>query len=205
MALHHSPRIVTDGLILCLDAANVKSYIGSGTTFTDLSGRENHHEITAAPTYNTSPKSFTLNGSTQGFTRTSALTGVSSTCTVVIFYKTTDVAELWVMGNTTSYYLSASNNNNYYHGSCGTSILNYIDLVDRTGGNPYALGYKDGEYHMWEAKNVDFSAWTTFEWFLYPDPWQLAGDVALILVYNRVLTTAESTQNFKALKGRFNI
>jgi hypothetical protein len=31
MAFHHSPKIVTDGLIVCLDAANPKSYLGSGT------------------------------------------------------------------------------------------------------------------------------------------------------------------------------
>jgi hypothetical protein len=37
MAYHHSPKIVTDGLVLCLDAANRKSYPGSGTTWTDLS------------------------------------------------------------------------------------------------------------------------------------------------------------------------
>jgi hypothetical protein len=30
MALNHSPRVVTDGLVLCLDAANPKSYPGSG-------------------------------------------------------------------------------------------------------------------------------------------------------------------------------
>jgi len=29
MALSHSPRIVTDGLVLCLDSANVKAYFGS--------------------------------------------------------------------------------------------------------------------------------------------------------------------------------
>ena len=40
--LAHSPRIVTDGLVLCLDAANTKSYPGSGTTWTDLSGRGNN-------------------------------------------------------------------------------------------------------------------------------------------------------------------
>jgi hypothetical protein len=28
MSLHHSPRIVTDGLVLCLDAANLKSFSG---------------------------------------------------------------------------------------------------------------------------------------------------------------------------------
>ena len=38
MALAHSPRIVTDGLVLYLDAANTKSYSGSGTTWTDISG-----------------------------------------------------------------------------------------------------------------------------------------------------------------------
>jgi len=38
MGLSHSPSIATNGLVLCLDAANRKSYPGSGTTWTDLSG-----------------------------------------------------------------------------------------------------------------------------------------------------------------------
>lgn len=42
MALSHSPKIVTDGLVLCLDAANSKSYPGTGTTWTDLSGQGNN-------------------------------------------------------------------------------------------------------------------------------------------------------------------
>jgi hypothetical protein len=42
MALSHSPSIVTDGLVLCLDAGNPKSYPGSGTTWTDLSGNGNN-------------------------------------------------------------------------------------------------------------------------------------------------------------------
>ena len=41
MALTHSPRIVTDGLVLCLDAGNTKSYPGSGTAWNDLSGSGN--------------------------------------------------------------------------------------------------------------------------------------------------------------------
>jgi len=45
MGLSHSPRIVTDGLVLCLDAANPKSYPGTGTTWTDLSS--NAYSITA--------------------------------------------------------------------------------------------------------------------------------------------------------------
>lgn len=36
MGLSHSPKIVTSGLTLLLDAANSKSYPGSGATWTDL-------------------------------------------------------------------------------------------------------------------------------------------------------------------------
>ena len=39
------PHIVTDGLVLSLDAANTKSYPGSGTTWYDLSGNANHGRI----------------------------------------------------------------------------------------------------------------------------------------------------------------
>lgn len=40
--LSHSPMITTDGLVLCLDAANPRSYPGSGNTWLDLSGNNNH-------------------------------------------------------------------------------------------------------------------------------------------------------------------
>lgn len=39
MGLAHSPRIVTNGLVLALDAANSKSYPGSGTTWSDIINR----------------------------------------------------------------------------------------------------------------------------------------------------------------------
>lgn len=38
MAPNYGPKIVRDGLVLYLDAANVKSYPGSGATWSDLSG-----------------------------------------------------------------------------------------------------------------------------------------------------------------------
>ena len=41
MSLNHSPSIVTDGLVLCLDAANKRSYPGTGTAWTDLKGVNN--------------------------------------------------------------------------------------------------------------------------------------------------------------------
>ena len=38
--VHGNKPIITDGLVFCLDARNPKSYPGSGTTWTDLSGEE---------------------------------------------------------------------------------------------------------------------------------------------------------------------
>lgn len=40
MSLGHSPRIVTDGLVMCLDPANVRSYAGSGITVTDITANQ---------------------------------------------------------------------------------------------------------------------------------------------------------------------
>ena len=54
MAIFYNPRTITDGLVLALDAANTKSYPGSGTTWTDLSGNGNNGTLTNGPTYNSS-------------------------------------------------------------------------------------------------------------------------------------------------------
>ena len=51
MAIAYNPRIVTDNLVLALDAANIKSYPGSGTTWTDLSGKGNNGTLTNGPTH----------------------------------------------------------------------------------------------------------------------------------------------------------
>lgn len=50
MALLHSPRISTSGLVLCLDSGNTKSYPGTGTAWTDLSGLGNNGTLTG-PTF----------------------------------------------------------------------------------------------------------------------------------------------------------
>ena len=51
MAIYDNPKIVTDGLILCLDAGNRKSYPGSGTAWSDLSGRGNNGTLTNGPLF----------------------------------------------------------------------------------------------------------------------------------------------------------
>ena len=44
--------IVTDGLVLHLDAGNTNSYSGSGNTWNDISGKGNHFDINNVATYN---------------------------------------------------------------------------------------------------------------------------------------------------------
>ena len=51
MGLSHSPRIVTNGLVLCVDAANPRSYPGAGTAWTDLSKQGNNGTLTNSPTF----------------------------------------------------------------------------------------------------------------------------------------------------------
>ena len=51
MSLHHNPRIVTDGLVLALDAANPKSYPGSGTTWSDVSKSKNNATLINNPSF----------------------------------------------------------------------------------------------------------------------------------------------------------
>ena len=51
MAFNYSPKIVTDGLVLYLDAANTKSYPGTGTVWTDISRTNNNGTLTNGPTY----------------------------------------------------------------------------------------------------------------------------------------------------------
>jgi hypothetical protein len=52
MGLHRGPTIVTDGLVLYLDAANPKSYPKSGTIWNDLSGNGNNGTLINGPTFN---------------------------------------------------------------------------------------------------------------------------------------------------------
>jgi len=51
MAFSYSPKIITDGLVFYLDAANPRSYPGVGTTWTDLSRGGNTGTLINGPTF----------------------------------------------------------------------------------------------------------------------------------------------------------
>lgn len=148
------------------------------------------HSIVNAPEF--SNGGITLN-ETQGF-QLPTLEGINShaKATVVLWYKTKDTQELWVKGPNGSYYIGACHpTSNYYHENSGSPTY-YIDGIQRS----HPKDHKDGKFHMFEAKNVDFRAWNQFNWFLYGSSWNMNGTVAKIMVYDRALTSAESLQNY---------
>lgn len=51
MGVYTRNNIITNGLVLCLDAANKMSYAGSGTSWNDLSGNNNTGTLTNGPTF----------------------------------------------------------------------------------------------------------------------------------------------------------
>ena len=51
MAIFGGPNVIDNGLVLSLDAGNVKSYPGSGTIWYDKSGNNNNGTLTNGPTF----------------------------------------------------------------------------------------------------------------------------------------------------------
>ena len=51
--MNFNPKIVTDGLVLCLNAADKKSYAGSGDTWYDRSGNDYDGTLENDPTFST--------------------------------------------------------------------------------------------------------------------------------------------------------
>ncbi len=65
MATFYSPRIVTDGLLLHLDAGNNRSFVSGSTSWNDLSGLRNNFTLYNSTYYSFDPASFSI-----AFTRT---------------------------------------------------------------------------------------------------------------------------------------
>lgn len=63
MAVYYNPKTSSDGLVLCLDAGNPRSYPGTGTTWYDVSGNGNNFTINASAYNSSGPKYMDFNGS----------------------------------------------------------------------------------------------------------------------------------------------
>ena len=201
MGVAYNSRIITDSLVLALDAANSKSYPGSGSTWTDLSGNGNNFTIDASGfTYNSSGYFSMSDG---GISKSGAVTA-SSTCTCVFWMKTTDVQSLfWHKSNGGGFYLGAySSGNKFYNDTAGSPSF-FMDTISKA--NIYD-NIRDNQWHMIEFKSVNFSGdWSVFNFNKYGSYTFGDGAISNISIYNRNLTEQESLQNYNALRGRYGI
>lgn len=87
MAFGNGPRVVTNGLVLALDAADRNSYPGSGTTWRDMSGNNYSGSLLNSPSYTSGPNSyFTFDG----------VDDVTSITTIPNYNLSTGTINMWI-------------------------------------------------------------------------------------------------------------
>lgn len=91
MAFNYSPKIVTDGLVLYLDAGNSLSYPGSGTTWTDLSRSMLSGSLINGPTYSSANLgSIVFDGVNDYINQTLNTGSFTTEATLIMFLKLTN-------------------------------------------------------------------------------------------------------------------
>jgi hypothetical protein len=215
MALSHNPRIVTKGLVLALDAANPKSYPGSGTTWFDMSKNKNDATLILAPIFNVNRFSF---DGTQTATVLNPLgqSTLTQEWTVSAWINITDkvsqrlvtglaagLSVCYTQGNNSLLYLNSGANDYYtYGGDLGG--LGWVMATFRfRNSDGYRTIYRNTTNISTSGPNntsIPVGQSATFTLCS-----ALEGDVAQINMYDRVLTDAEIQQNFEATRSRFGI
>ena len=83
-----TPRMVTDGLVFYVDAANTKSYSGSGTTWTDLSRTQTSASLFNGPTFdNSNGGSISFDGTNDYGSIPSISNQLTNECTAQVWVK----------------------------------------------------------------------------------------------------------------------
>ena len=229
MAIGYNPVIVTNGLVLCLDAANVKSYPGSGTTWTDLSGNGNNGTLVNGVGY------VGTNGGSLSFDGGNDYVGTDYTATfqdftLCAFVKANNPGGKFWENIVDSYDIDSSDwcriafadgkpsleiDANSVRSSVTSSQsassnqwYNIIGVRNGTTGYLYINGVLDKQNSV--TGNV-ISADTDSQFVVGNisrpstpnEGWN--GNIAQVSIYNRALTPQEIQQNFNALRGRFGI
>jgi hypothetical protein len=223
-----STGVVTSSLWLYYDASNISSYPGSGSTVYDLSVNNRRGTLTAASMYTSSIASgiFSFNGINQIISTT--VTPPNTWSLQMAINNTFSYSAEWNRGIFSSYgqsnyygiYVGTQLNqgsgngmhmwtdgNTFYSIGTSTSFaINtwYIFTMVSTGsqvkiylnGNTTPITTVNtattnaGTLSIGQSR-FDFNYWK--------------GYIANTLVYSKALTTAEITQNYNALKGRFGL
>jgi hypothetical protein len=231
MAISLRGNIVTNGLVLNLDAANRKSYPGSGTAWNDLSGQNNTGTLTSNPTYNNiNGGNFQFNGNNYAvISNTATITPGSGDFTFNCWINPSLWTGSWnngVAGGYTAVYVSAGINGIWIGKSFNNFVLRAYSVADRlqypvlpaTGswtnvsiarGNSTASLYYNGVFMTSSITTQNFAQYSTY---IGSDgaPITLgsstfSGSIAIVQMYNKALSSTEVLQNYNALKSRFGL
>ena len=222
MSLSHSPRIVTDGLVCCLDAHDPKSYSGSGSTWIDRSSNGRNGSLIAAPTY--TGESFNLNGSTQWV----EITGMTNFATANAF-----TCEVWSKSDNATWnnngLLVSKRNQFIISTNSGITSMTWYAYIAGVGWQAiqtsgvniqnwhcYTFVYTGGLLYAYINGELIQSggnaAWSlgsdTGTTYIGKDDGiarSLDGDISTTRFYDRALTAEEILQNYNATKGRFGL
>ena len=227
MGLAHSPRIVTDGLVLALDAANTKSYPGSGTTWTDLSGEGNNGTISGATYTSGVDGYFDFDGTNDSVTIDS---GIRSTVGQFVATSSNPFSiSVWFEPTTSDTDRNCIFSKSNGFGSSGNIYLEYsgtnLTAVIRGLGN--SDFYTSLSNNTWHEVTLCWDG-TTFKSYVNGsfvsnlnkgtassqdvdvkignsgngnEPFD--GKISNVKVYTKGLTATEVAQNYNALKGRY--
>jgi hypothetical protein len=219
---NYTGGIVTNGLVLNLDAAKTDSYPGTGTTWYDISGNNNNGTLTNGPTFSGIGKqaSIVFDGGDDYATASSLnLTGITEnfTFTTVVKFPTFNNGGVIVWQAFSNYWALMTNNNygaaNLTFTTRGTrsqaavsSTLTtnqwyYVVCKREAGVN--SLYINDTVYTY--TSDVSFPGETLFKIGTGGTAYWFDGNLALIQLYNRALSATEITQNFNALRSRYGI
>jgi len=218
--VYNTAGIVTDGLVLALDAANPKSYPGSGTTWFDLSGNGNNGTLVNGVGYNSGNLgSLVFDGvndyapiGTSGFpfgSSAATLSGWAKTNTIsgswrwIVSYGTGNTSQSRFLGiNASTYYFGGYSNDITASGVPLNTWFNMVGVYDETNASMYINGalVSGPTAKTWNtiANNAQVGRQTNGSEY-----WN--GNIAQVSIYNRAITAAEIQQNFNALRGRYGI
>ncbi len=224
MATNGGPDIIEDGLVFAVDAANQKSYPGSGTTWTDLSGNGNQIDLINGPIFDSgNGGSIDFDGAND-FAREITYTGPSMTLNGPLtlsgwfnydsYGSTRSTLGLINGSNAIQMGFRGGSGANWKYG--GTVLVNYSVPTAGTWFNSTltlngstAISYVNGQLDTTNTSaspqtatlaSIVLSSYTTGG-----SAERFNGKIANIVLYNRELSAPEITQNYNALKSRFGL
>jgi hypothetical protein len=213
MSLAHSPSIITNGLVLCLDAANRKSYPGSGTTWTNLIGGGNNGTLEGGAGYSSANGGSIVFDGTDDYVNcgTPSISVGKITVNAWVKINAGSLFQHIVDSQSTSWHLAILDSNRpyFFNGSTfhtNATLLTVGQWYMLTGVQGTTLDiYINGVLGQSIASNVNVTTYNVNLGRFQDGSRPFNGNISTTQIYNRALTAAEIQQNYNALRGRFGI